>query len=82
MVRWSWSPAPPAGSAGRPGLRSPSGGRGVVVAARRADALEDLARECKAVGGQALAAPTDVTDEAAVADLARRAIERFGRIDI
>jgi hypothetical protein len=27
-VRWSWSPAPPVGSAGRPGWRSPSEGRG------------------------------------------------------
>jgi NADP-dependent 3-hydroxy acid dehydrogenase YdfG len=54
----------------------------VVVAARRADALEDLARECRAAGGQALAVPTDVTDEAAVAELARRAMERFGRIDV
>ena len=57
-------------------------GARVVVAARRAAALEELARACQAAGGQALAVPTDVTDEAAVADLARRAIERFGRIDI
>jgi short chain dehydrogenase len=81
MVRWSWSPAPPAGSAGRPGWRSPSGAR-VVVAARRADALEDLAPECQAAGGQALGVPTDMTDEPAVAELARRAVERFGRIDV
>jgi NAD(P)-dependent dehydrogenase (short-subunit alcohol dehydrogenase family) len=57
------------------------GGR-VVLAARRADALEELARHCQAAGGQALAVPTDVTDEAAVAELASRAVERFGRIDI
>ena len=57
-------------------------GARVVVAARRADALEDLARECEAAGGQALTVPTDMTDEAAVAELARRAVERFGRIDI
>jgi NADP-dependent 3-hydroxy acid dehydrogenase YdfG len=57
------------------------GGR-VVLAARRADALEQLARECQAAGGQALAVPTEVTDEAAMAELAQRAVERFGRIDI
>jgi NAD(P)-dependent dehydrogenase (short-subunit alcohol dehydrogenase family) len=57
------------------------GGR-VVLAARRGDALEALARQCRAAGGQALAVPTDVTDEAAAAELARRAVERFGRIDI
>jgi NAD(P)-dependent dehydrogenase (short-subunit alcohol dehydrogenase family) len=54
----------------------------VVVAARRADALEDLARQCQAAGGQPLGVPTDMTDEPAVAALARRAVERFGRIDV
>jgi NAD(P)-dependent dehydrogenase (short-subunit alcohol dehydrogenase family) len=57
-------------------------GARVVLAARRTAALEDLARECQAAGGQALAVPTDITDEAAVAELARRAVERFGRLDI
>jgi NAD(P)-dependent dehydrogenase (short-subunit alcohol dehydrogenase family) len=57
-------------------------GAAVVLAARRADALEELAREIRAAGGQALAVPTDVTDEAAVAELARRAVERFGRLDV
>ena len=57
-------------------------GAQVVLAARRADALEELARQCQAAGGQALAVPTDTTDEAAMADLARRAIGRFGRIDV
>ena len=64
------------------GLAFAERGAQVVVAARRAAALEELARECQAAGGQALAVPTDVTDEAAVAALARRAVERFGRIDI
>jgi NADP-dependent 3-hydroxy acid dehydrogenase YdfG len=54
----------------------------VVVAARRVDALEELARECQAAGGQALAVPTDTTDELAVTELARRAVERFDRIDV
>ena len=57
-------------------------GARVVLAARRAQALEELARQCQAAGGQALAVPTDVTDEAAVAELAHHAVERFGRIDI
>ena len=57
-------------------------GARVVLAARRADALEELARQCQAAGGQALAVPTDITDEAAVTELARRAMERFGRIDV
>lgn len=57
-----------------------SGAR-VVVAARRADALEDLAREITEHGGQALAVPTDVTDEAGVAHLVDRTIDTFGRLD-
>jgi NAD(P)-dependent dehydrogenase (short-subunit alcohol dehydrogenase family) len=64
------------------GLAFARRGAQVVLAGRRADALEELARQCEAVGGQALVVPTDVTDEAAVAELARRAVERFGRIDV
>jgi NAD(P)-dependent dehydrogenase (short-subunit alcohol dehydrogenase family) len=64
------------------GLAFARQGARVVLAARRADALAELARHCQAAGGQALAVPTDTTDEAAVAELARRAVERFGRIDI
>ncbi len=54
----------------------------VVLAARRAAMLEEVARECIALGGEALAVPTDVTDEAQVEELGRRALARFGRIDV
>jgi NAD(P)-dependent dehydrogenase (short-subunit alcohol dehydrogenase family) len=64
------------------GLAFAEQGAQVVLAARRADALQELARHCQAAGGQALAVPTDMTDEAAVAELAHRAVERFGRIDV
>jgi NADP-dependent 3-hydroxy acid dehydrogenase YdfG len=57
-------------------------GAAVVLAARRQDALEELARQCQAAGGTAMAVPTDVTDEAAVVELADRAVDRFGRIDV
>lgn len=82
MVRWSWSLGPPAGSVGRPGLRSWSAARRWCWPHDGLRALEELARECQAAGGQALAVPTDMTDEAAVTELARRAVERFGGIDI
>jgi NAD(P)-dependent dehydrogenase (short-subunit alcohol dehydrogenase family) len=57
-------------------------GAAVVLAARRAEMLEEAARECEDLGGVALAVPTDVTDEAQVLELGRRALERFGRIDV
>ncbi|MDQ3870120.1 MAG: SDR family oxidoreductase [Chloroflexota bacterium] len=57
-------------------------GANVVGAARRSEALDSLVRECEAVGGAALAVTTDVTDEAAVEELARAAVERFGGIDV
>lgn len=54
----------------------------VVLAARDGHALEDAAGECRRAGGDALAVPTDVADEKAVADLARRARDAYGRIDV
>ncbi|WP_437676493.1 SDR family oxidoreductase [Sorangium sp. So ce131] len=57
-------------------------GARVVVAARNASALAEVAAECASVGHPALAVPTDVRDECAVRDLARLACEAFGRIDV
>ncbi|PPK94674.1 short-subunit dehydrogenase [Kineococcus xinjiangensis] len=56
-------------------------GADVVLAARGVETLEEVARQCREAGGRALVVPTDVTDEAAVQSLARRAVEEFGRID-
>lgn len=56
-------------------------GARVVVAARTERALESLAKEIRADGGQALVVVTDVTDPAAVERLADAAEARFGRID-
>jgi short-subunit dehydrogenase len=57
-------------------------GATVVVAARREEPLETLADECRRMGIEALAVPTDVTEPEAVEQLARRAEERFGGIDV
>lgn len=57
-------------------------GASVVLAARREDALLEVAAECEARGGRALSVPTDVADLRAVEELARRAVEHFGRIDV
>ena len=57
-------------------------GASLVLAARREAPLRELAAECSALGGRAVAVPTDVTDESAVEALARRADEEFGRLDV
>lgn len=54
----------------------------VVLAARRADVLEEVAQEIRASGGQALVVATDVADPQQVARLAQAALARFGRIDV
>lgn len=56
-------------------------GARVVLAARSADALEDLAQKIEADGGTALACPTDVTDPAAVEQLIATTVKTFGRLD-
>lgn len=63
-------------------LRFAQEGADVVLAARRAQALKDLAAECEKAGVRALAVPADVSDVAAVDQLAERAVAVFGRIDV
>ena len=57
-------------------------GANVVLAARRNDVLETLVEQCRRSAADAMVVPLDVTDPAAVEDLASRAGARFGRIDI
>jgi len=57
-------------------------GANVVLAARRRPLLDLAARKCEDLGGRALAITADVTDAAQMRDLARVAMEEFGRIDI
>src|SRR3954449_4036929 len=57
-------------------------GSRVVLAARAETPLRAAAAECEALGAPALAVPTDVRREPEVRALARRAVERFGRIDV
>jgi len=57
-------------------------GAKVVLAARRQGLLEQAVRECEALGGRALAVPTDVTDPAQTRELASAAASAFGGIDI
>lgn len=54
----------------------------VALAARGADALDVVVQKIRSEGGEAISIPTDVADEAAVAALASRAWEAFGRVDL
>ncbi|WP_437755651.1 SDR family oxidoreductase [Sorangium sp. So ce1389] len=57
-------------------------GAAVTLTARREQPLRELAAECEQAGGRALVVPADVTNEAAVLEVARRTTEAFGRIDV
>ena len=57
-------------------------GARVALAARRGAVLEDVARECERLGGEAVAVETDVTDPRAVNELAQAAVAAFGGIDV
>ncbi len=55
----------------------------LVLAARRGEALDELADECLELGApRAIVVPTDVTDEGAVEELARRARDELGGFDV
>ncbi|SDE04638.1 SDR family NAD(P)-dependent oxidoreductase [Belnapia rosea] len=62
--------------------RAGSLGARVVLAARRAEALEGVAATIRAAGGEALVVPTDVSRPEAVEALAETAERRFGRVDV
>lgn len=57
-------------------------GANVVLAARTVEALNELARECRAEGGQALVVPTDVSESDAVENLAQQTLAHFGQFDV
>ena len=56
-------------------------GASVVLAARRQEALDDVADLCRAAGGEAVAVAVDVTEAGALQSLADTAVARFDRID-
>lgn len=57
-------------------------GARVAVAARTAAQLESFVAEQARKGREALAVPTDVTDERSVEEMVEATLERFGRVDI
>ena len=62
-------------------LASAREGADVVLAARTAARLDDVAKEVGALGRRGVAVPTDLTDAAAAEHLAQAALGAFGRVD-
>ncbi|WP_332856210.1 SDR family oxidoreductase [Duganella sp. S19_KUP01_CR8] len=61
--------------------RSHGGGVALVLAARNAAALEQVAADCAAAGAQTLVASTDVSVQAQCTALVAACVARFGRVD-
>ncbi len=57
-------------------------GANVVISARTAEQLAEVAGRIEALGRQAVVVPADLSDVDAVAALAHTAVERFGRLDV
>ena len=57
-------------------------GADLVIAARRIGPIEEIADEVRAMGRQAVAISTDVTDTSQVNRLMRTAISEFGKVDV
>jgi len=57
-------------------------GARVALIARRRDLLEDVAQEIRRGPGEAMVAPADVTERAAVHDAMQAARRRLGRLDV
>ncbi|MFF9626812.1 SDR family oxidoreductase [Streptomyces griseosporeus] len=58
------------------------GGARVVLLARRAERLEEVAQKIRAGGGEALAVTADVTDDASVDRAAAAVRDAYGRVDL
>jgi len=57
-------------------------GMRVTLAARRQDELSRVAGQIEAAGGQALVAPTDVRDRAAIQHMVEATLGKWGRVDV
>jgi NAD(P)-dependent dehydrogenase (short-subunit alcohol dehydrogenase family) len=57
-------------------------GASVAIAARRAEPLEELARELAEQGREVLPVPTDMRSRRSIDQLVARTVEAYGRIDV
>jgi short-subunit dehydrogenase len=53
----------------------------LVLAARNESRLNEVVEQCIHIGAQAIAVPTDVTEEKQCASLIKTAVEKFGSVD-
>lgn len=63
-------------------LQAAEQGARLVLAARDAARLQQLAADCRTAGGDAIAVPTDVADREACGRLIETAVRTWGRIDV
>src|SRR3954447_388053 len=57
-------------------------GADLVLAARSADRLDDVAKQITDIGRRAVAVPTDITDDAQVSNLVDASLEAYGKVDV
>lgn len=57
-------------------------GADLVLAARSADRLDDVAKQITDIGRRAVAVPTDITDDDQVSNLVNAAVEAYGKVDV
>lgn len=63
-------------------IRFAQEGANLVLCARREPLLEEVAKECRTYGVEAVVVPADVTIHEACTNVVKTAIKRFGKIDI
>ena len=62
--------------------RCAEAGADLVLAARTAERLTEVADQVSAMGRRALAVSTDITDDEQVANLVTRSLEEYGKVDV
>jgi len=62
--------------------RCAEAGADLVLAARTAERLTEVADQVKSIGRRALAVSTDITDDEQVANLVTRSLEEYGKVDV